>query len=295
MLLNGDEGFMEPSASSIEQPAAATAEEPKCISEDPGSSTNDEELRSISRGPIHTSTPTRCPIAGKTGQFHIRSSDDSASGLSVTRDVDSIEPDSSKDFVPIKIPILGYETLEEREKFTLFKLEVRKNSFESWFIFRRYSDFARLKRQLKRIFPDVHLLLPPKKYFGGNFETEFLDERMAGLQNFIDFIIMNKQINSSNPVKQFFCYDEPPGPYESLEESRALCESLEDQVYRLTAQLQERDEKIRRLEAELEVNNERIAMMKESNYHSCSCVRTMKASRDTGSKENLKLLHNSFS
>jgi len=40
------------------------------------------------------------------------------------------------------------------------------------------------------------MALPPKKWFGDNFETIFLDERMAGLQIFINNILLNKHINN---------------------------------------------------------------------------------------------------
>ncbi|XP_023599330.1 sorting nexin-16 isoform X6 [Myotis lucifugus] len=40
--------------------------------------------------------------------------------------------------------ILGYEVMEERAKFTVYKIQVKKNPEESWVVFRRYTDFSRL-------------------------------------------------------------------------------------------------------------------------------------------------------
>lgn len=164
----------------------------------------------------------------------------------------------------VQVPIVGYETLEERAKFTVFKLEVRKNAYETWYIFRRYSDFERLRRQLHQSFPNLQLVLPVKKWFGDNFEMAFLDERKAGLQTFVNSILSNKEVKYSTIVRQFFCFDEPPGPYDSMEESRAMCESLEDQVYKLTTQLQEKGEKCRQLESELTLLNEKLTKMEIS-------------------------------
>uniref|UniRef100_A0A8C7XSD6 PX domain-containing protein n=1 Tax=Oryzias sinensis TaxID=183150 RepID=A0A8C7XSD6_9TELE len=45
---------------------------------------------------------------------------------------------------PITPTVLGYEVMEERAKFTVYKILVRKNPDQSWVIFRRYADFSRL-------------------------------------------------------------------------------------------------------------------------------------------------------
>ncbi|RMC15225.1 hypothetical protein DUI87_07409 [Hirundo rustica rustica] len=40
--------------------------------------------------------------------------------------------------------ILGYEVMEERAKFTVYKILVKRSPEESWVVFRRYTDFSRL-------------------------------------------------------------------------------------------------------------------------------------------------------
>lgn len=52
--------------------------------------------------------------------------------------------------------ILGKETLEQREKFTLYKIEVN-NGQKSWIIYRRYGDFVLLNKKLRRLFPEFRL------------------------------------------------------------------------------------------------------------------------------------------
>jgi sorting nexin-16 len=73
--------------------------------------------------------------------------------------------------------------------------------------------------QLGYIFPTFRLSLPPKKWFG-NFNPEFLEERQLGLQAFLNNIVGHRDVANSDPVREFLCLDDPPGPHDSLEESR---------------------------------------------------------------------------
>ncbi|XP_064466766.1 sorting nexin-16-like [Ornithodoros turicata] len=149
-------------------------------------------------------------------------------------------------------PIIGYEVMEERARFTVFKIRVEHvESGRYWFVFRRYTDFTRLSRKLKALFPGLQLSLPPKRWFGNNFDPLFLEDRLLGLQTFIKNIMSHRDISRSMHVREFFCLDEPPEPLDTIEESRALCESLEEKVYRLTQQLQEKDAEIESLQSEL--------------------------------------------
>ncbi|CAH1780508.1 unnamed protein product [Owenia fusiformis] len=163
----------------------------------------------------------------------------------------------------IKVPIVGFERMEQRARFTVFKIHVQKTYTEQWFIFRRYTDFVQLNSQLKGLFPHFRLALPPRRWFGDNFEAEFLEDRQLGLQAFLNNVVSHKRVCNSGPVRHFFCFDDPPGPHDSLEESRTLCESLEETVYNLKKDLQERDAKIELLESELALHKSQMeALMK---------------------------------
>lgn len=75
----------------------------------------------------------------------------------------------------IKVPIVGYEIVAERSRFTIFKLRIEnyeRNNF--WLVLRRFTDFTRLQAKLKILYPNVNLVLPKKKWFGSNFSTVFL-------------------------------------------------------------------------------------------------------------------------
>lgn len=150
-------------------------------------------------------------------------------------------------------PIIGYEVMEERARFTVFKIRVEHvETGRYWFVFRRYTDFGRLSKKLKPLFPGLQLSLPPKRWFGNNFDPMFLEDRLLGLQAFVKNVMGHRDISKSCPVREFFCLDDPPEPLDTIEESRALCESLEEKVYRLSQQLKERDAEIEVLRAELE-------------------------------------------
>ncbi|CAL1540423.1 unnamed protein product [Lymnaea stagnalis] len=162
----------------------------------------------------------------------------------------------------IKVPIIGHETMEARSKFTVFKIHVMMEEDDlGWFIFRRYSDFSHLNDQLAVLFPNFRLSLPPKRWFRSNFDIEFLEERQLGLQAFLNNITGHRDICNCQPVKDFFCFDDPPGPHDSLEESRAQCESMEDMVYRLRSELTEKDGEISLLKEELELYKNQVQLL----------------------------------
>ncbi|XP_028290860.1 sorting nexin-16 isoform X2 [Gouania willdenowi] len=153
---------------------------------------------------------------------------------------------------PLTPTVLGYEVMEERAKFTVYKVLVRKTPEESWVIFRRYLDFSRLNDKLKEIFPGFRLSLPPKRWFKDNYDSDFLEDRQLGLQAFLQNLVAHKDISNCVAVREFLCLDDPPGPFDSLEESRAFCETLEESNYRLQKELAEKQKEIVSLKMRLE-------------------------------------------
>ncbi|XP_013798325.1 sorting nexin-16 isoform X2 [Apteryx mantelli] len=143
--------------------------------------------------------------------------------------------------------ILGYEVMEERAKFTVYKILVKRSSEESWVVFRRYTDFSRLNDKLKDMFPGFRLALPPKRWFKDNYNPDFLEDRQLGLQAFLQNLVAHKDIANCLAVREFLCLDDPPGPFDSLEESRAFCETLEETNYRLQKELLEKQREVESL------------------------------------------------
>ncbi|KAJ6663968.1 hypothetical protein lerEdw1_008922 [Lerista edwardsae] len=155
---------------------------------------------------------------------------------------------------PATPTILGYEVMEERAKFTVYKILVKRNPEENWVVFRRYTDFSRLNDKLKDMFPGFRLALPPKRWFKDNYNPDFLEDRQLGLQAFLQNLVAHKDIANCLAVREFLCLDDPPGPFDSLEESRAFCETLEETNYRLQKELAEKQ---RELEALKKLLNEK--------------------------------------
>ena len=173
----------------------------------------------------------------------------------------------------------------------------------SWFVFRRFTDFVRLREKLALEFPErIIPQLPDKKWFN-KFDHNFLVKRQKHLQQFIDELLqvrstatktmttsatMSTSLNvngrdggggggaaaaaaeaaaamaaavnaephdfsRSKALKDFLCLDDPPGPHESLEESKALCEAREEEIYELKEQLKNKDRQIQLLTEQLEM------------------------------------------
>ncbi|KAF3703371.1 Sorting nexin-16 [Channa argus] len=164
---------------------------------------------------------------------------------------------------PITPTVLGYEVMEERAKFTVYKILVRKSTDESWVVFRRYADFSRLNDKLKEMFPGFRLSLPPKRWFKDNYDSDFLEDRQLGLQAFLQNLVAHKDIANCQAVREFLCLDDPPGPFDSLEESRAFCETLEESNYRLQKELLEKQKEIASLKRRLEEKEQAIIQLEK--------------------------------
>lgn len=145
----------------------------------------------------------------------------------------------------VRIPIIGYEVMEERARFTVYKLRV-ENAFtnDCWLVLRRYTDFVRLNNKLKQAFPTLTLQLPRKKIFGDNFNSVFLDNRVQGLQMFVNSIMSKEELRKFKLVREFFCLDEPPTYSESMEECRAIFEAQEETIAHLKMQINSKNDVI---------------------------------------------------
>uniref|UniRef100_A0A3Q4H4D3 Sorting nexin-16 n=1 Tax=Neolamprologus brichardi TaxID=32507 RepID=A0A3Q4H4D3_NEOBR len=170
---------------------------------------------------------------------------------------------------PITPTVLGYEVMEERAKFTVYKILVRKTLDESWVVFRRYADFSRLNDKLKEMFPGFRLSLPPKRWFKDNYDSNFLEDRQLGLQAFLQNLVAHKDIANCLLVREFLCLDDPPGPFDSLEESRAFCETLEESNYRLQKELLEKQKEIASLKRRLEEREQAILLLEKHINDEC--------------------------
>lgn len=201
------------------------------------------------------------PCPSPVTRARLNGSDRSVEYCSSPRPETPESPLQSCEERPITPTVLGYEVMEERAKFTVYKVLVRKTLDESWVVFRRYTDFSRLNDKLKDMFPGFRLSLPPKRWFKDNYEAEFLEDRQLGLQAFLQNLVAHKDIANCVAVREFLCLDDPPGPFDSLEESRAFCETLEECNYRLQKELLEKQREINCLKKTLEEKERHVQML----------------------------------
>ncbi|KAK9891434.1 hypothetical protein WA026_014671 [Henosepilachna vigintioctopunctata] len=173
----------------------------------------------------------------------------------------------------IQIPIVGYEIMEERARFTVFKLRIEnKGTGYCWYVFRRYTDFVRLCNRLKNSHPDVVKHLPRKRWLGNNFDPNFLEERLNGLQNLVNAILSDTELLTRQDIQDFFCLNEPPICSDANEDSRAIIEALEETVSDLKHQLIEKDRIINSLQTCLHktrTENENLKGIVESTKKTC--------------------------
>lgn len=176
----------------------------------------------------------------------------------------SLHRSEIKKFESLRIPIVGYEVMEERARFTIYKLKVEDDKRDqSWLVFRRYTDFVRLYNRIKNEQPNILLPLPGKRWFRDNFQPAFLEERVRGLQMFVN-AILNKLPNHP-VVREFFCLDEPPQVFSYQPEVQAVYGALEDSITTLKLQLKQKDATIMHLQ-------KRVALLEDQikNCPTCS-------------------------
>ncbi|KAM8911098.1 sorting nexin-16 isoform 2-T2 [Lycaon pictus] len=217
---------------------------PMPIGNSASSFTTSRNQRSSSFGSISTSSNS------SKGQLEDSNMGADSSIEYTTRPRESEEQNPDTMYVedrPSTPTILGYEVMEERAKFTVYKILVKKTPEESWVVFRRYTDFSRLNDKLKEMFPGFRLALPPKRWFKDNYNADFLEDRQLGLQAFLQNLVAHKDIANCLAVREFLCLDDPPGPFDSLEESRAFCETLEETNYRFQKELLEKQKEVESL------------------------------------------------
>ncbi|XP_063630877.1 sorting nexin-16 [Cydia splendana] len=159
----------------------------------------------------------------------------------------SLHREEIKKFDSLQIPIVGYEVMEERARFTIYKLKVEDDKRDqSWLVFRRYTDFVRLYSRIKAEQPNIMLPLPGKRWFRDNFDSAFLEERVRGLQVFVNAIL--RKLPNHPIVREFFCLDEPPQVFSYQPEVQAVYGALEDSIMTLKMQLKQKDATIMHLQ-----------------------------------------------
>ena len=107
----------------------------------------------------------------------------------------------------VKVVIQNPKTSEKgllTSQYTIY--EVCTESMH-WLVHRRYSDFDWLRNILTKFFPRI--LIPPipgKKVGNRRFEQDFIEKRMKFLQIFIDKVMQNETLKSSEALYAFLSF-----------------------------------------------------------------------------------------
>lgn len=190
---------------------------------------------------VTTFTTTSSPVRRLVSPLSSAKSRNIAKGATTTNDYsgqreDELASNNSHGFTRSNIStprvdscILGKVTVEQRDKFTLYKIEVNDGE-KSWIIYRRYKDFVLLNKKLRRLYPQFRLSLPERRIFKNNFAKDFIERRQRGLEEFSRNLFHHCDLASSDVVQRFYRLCNPPQPSENFEASRNFCLSLERQL-----------------------------------------------------------------
>jgi len=89
--------------------------------------------------------------------------------------------------------------------FAVWNIRVETLNGSHMYIRKRYSEFDDLRKRLIMTFPNFEAAvpaLPPKSVFN-NFRPKFLEKRRAGLQYFLNCILLNPEFSGSPVLKEF--------------------------------------------------------------------------------------------
>ena len=140
----------------------------------------------------------------------------------------------------VKVVIQNPKTSEKgllTSQYTIY--EVCTESMH-WLVHRRYSDFDWLRNILTKFFPRI--LIPPipgKKVGNRRFEQDFIEKRMKFLQIFIDKVMQNETLKSSEALYAFLSFGDRVQFDRKIKELNSIvpsqyCEDLKTLTGKLT-------------------------------------------------------------
>jgi hypothetical protein len=176
--------------------------------------------------------------------------------------VNNIQPDFD-----IETPITCHEIKAACKRHTVYKIYVHNAHKQGWFITRRYREFHKLWNDLKKLFPAKEFSLPPKRYFGDNFEPRFLNSRRQGLQGFLYMITRQREVLTSPPVTEFLALNNPPSALDDVEQCKAVMQQLESELTKLRMAKNEHNNSITNTNGQIsELHNQKQALLAALRY-----------------------------
>lgn len=180
--------------------------------------------------------------------------------------VNNIQSDFSQ-FEDLETAITCHEIKPACKRHTVYKIYVHNGDKQGWLITRRYREFHQLKSDLKRIFPAKEFSLPPKRYFGDNFDPRFLNSRRQGLQGFLYMITRQRDALQSPPVIEFLALNNPPSALDDIEQCKAIIAQLESELTQLRMDKNEHNYSITNTNGQItELHNKKQAVLAALRY-----------------------------
>jgi len=104
----------------------------------------------------------------------------------------------------------------KNQRFTVFRIAMQNKS-GSWRVHKRYSEFEALHKIVGAHAPAAKL--PGKKLFGNSTDATVVQERMVGLNEYLQVLLYNDTIACSDPVDDFLAQNQELYPDSSIIES----------------------------------------------------------------------------
>ncbi|XP_046844673.1 uncharacterized protein LOC124438550 [Xenia sp. Carnegie-2017] len=139
--------------------------------------------------------------------------------------------------------ITYHEIVPACKRHTVYKIYVHSGT-QGWLVVRRYSEFYKLRNDLKKLFPLKEFIFPPKRYFGDNFEPRFLNNRKHGLQGFLYMITRQHEVLQSLPVADFLCLNNPRTALDNVQQCKVVITQLESELFKLKTDKDEHTQSI---------------------------------------------------
>lgn len=105
------------------------------------------------------------------------------------------------------VTILGSEVRVDpktKKSFTIYHLMVRnEGTGAETDVWRRYSEFDKLKKGIRKAFPSIEFANLPRKHIVGNLNNDVIEARRIMLERYLQEIIMNPVVLDSDLVRSF--------------------------------------------------------------------------------------------
>ncbi|XP_022244034.1 uncharacterized protein LOC106461378 [Limulus polyphemus] len=155
--------------------------------------------------------------------------------LSSQQSYSSLTPDGNVEYC---VPIVGYEVMEERARFTVFKIKVQEQiNGASWFVFRRYTDFIRLNKKAVCESLEESVYLLTQKLKDREAEVKLLEEEIRILQSQQEILLKSLKLECSLTMQSVGLCPQMLGPLTSSPKTRNCTSQRTSSLHLVSAHL----------------------------------------------------------